>query len=283
MRPELAAVQPVILAGGAGRRLWPLSRPSRPKPFLRIAPGGYSLLQATILRVAGMRAPVIVGAAAHRDLILRDCGGVGVRPAHLLLEPAGRGTAPALAAAAHLHAETGDRLLLILPSDHRIDDREAFLRAVAAGVVHARDGAIVTLGVPATRAETRYGYIERGAPLPGGAARIESFVEKPPADRVRTFMRAGTHDWNSGIFLLRADVAWGALPPAVVVAAQDALGFAAEGQETICLAPGPWQACPAISIDHAIMERTTQGVVVPAAMGWHDVGTWPALIAGLWR
>lgn len=281
MRPELAEIQPVILAGGVGRRLWPLSRPSRPKPFLRIAPGGRSLLQATALRVAGMRAPVVVGAADHRDLILHDFAGIGVKPARVLLEPAGRGTAPALGAAAHICAHAGDPLLLVLPSDHRIDDNEAFLAAVAAGMAHADAGAIVTFGIPVKKAETRYGYIARGAALPGGAARIAGFVEKPPAAQARDLLRAGTHDWNSGIFLMRAQTALAALPPDVAAATKAAVNRAAVRQESVVLDSAAWRQCPSISIDCGIMERTDRGVVVPAAMGWRDVGTWPALLGSL--
>jgi mannose-1-phosphate guanylyltransferase/mannose-6-phosphate isomerase len=281
MLPELAEVQPVILAGGVGRRLWPLSRPSRPKPFLRIAPGGRSLLQATILRVAGMHAPMVVGAAAHRELILKDFEGLGIKPGRLLLEPAGRGTAPALGVAAHLCAHGADPLLLVLPSDHRIDDADAFLAAVAAGIPHARDGAIVTFGIPVKKAETRYGYIARGDALPGGAARITGFVEKPPAARARDFLRAGTHEWNSGIFLMRAGVALDALPEDVARATKAAVSKAAARQESVVLDAQAWAECPAISIDRGIMERTDRGVVVPVAMGWRDVGTWPSLLGAL--
>ncbi len=279
--PELAAVQPVILAGGVGRRLWPLSRASRPKPFLHIAPGGRSLLQATILRVAGMRAPMVVGAAAHRELILKDFEGLGMKPGRLLLEPAGRGTAPALGAAAHLCAHGADPLLLVLPSDHRIDDADAFMAAVAAGVAHARDGAIVTFGIPVKKAETRYGYIARGEKLPGGAARIAGFVEKPPAARARDFLRAGTHDWNSGIFLMRARVALDALPEDVMRATKAAVTRATARQESVVLDAQAWAECPMISIDNGVMERTDRGVVVPVAMGWRDVGTWPSLLGAV--
>ena len=281
MLPELAGVQPVILAGGAGRRLWPLSRPARPKPFLRIAPGGRSLLQATALRVAGMLPPLVVGAAVHRDMILDDLAGVGVKPGRLLLEPTGRGTAPALAAAAHLCAHTGDPLLLVLPSDHRIKDEAAFLAAVARGVPYARDGAIVTFGMMIRRAETRYGYIRRGAALAGGAAQIDGFVEKPDAARARNFLRDGRHDWNSGMFLLSARTALAVLPPAVTAAVQAAVSRAAARQESVVLDAGAWAECPSVSIDHGVMEHTDRGVVVPAAMGWTDVGTWPALLGTL--
>lgn len=283
--PVLAAVQPVILAGGAGRRLWPLSRPGRPKPFLRIAPGRLSLLQATALRVAGMLPPLVVGAAAHRGLILSDFDGIGTRPGRVLLEPAGRGTAPALAAAAHLcahgRAAGDDVLLLVLPSDHRIDDRAAFIAAVERGVPHARDGAIVTFGMTIRRAETRYGYIRMGTPLPGGAARIDGFVEKPDAARARAFRRGGQHVWNSGIFLLGARTALGAMPAAVAAAAQTAVARAAARQESVILDAAAWADCPLVSIDRGVMERTGLGVVIPAEMGWTDVGTWPALLGTL--
>lgn len=284
MSPELAAVQPVILAGGAGRRLWPLSRAARPKPFLRIAPGGRSLLQATAVRVVGMKAPLVVGAAAHRDLILNDLKEVGVKPGRLLLEPAGRGTAPALAAAAHLCARTDDAgLLLVLPSDHRIKDVAAFEAAVAQGISHARAGAIVTFGMAIRRPETRYGYIRRGAALDDRVCRIDAFVEKPDAGRAREFMRDGRHEWNSGMFLLSAATALAVLPPAVTAAVAQAVARAAARQESVVLDAEGWAASPLISIDKGVMEHTDRGVVVAADMGWTDVGTWPALLGTLWR
>jgi mannose-1-phosphate guanylyltransferase/mannose-6-phosphate isomerase len=256
----------------------------RPKPFLRIAPGMQSLLQATALRVAGMKAPLVVGAAAHRDLILHDLKEVGVKPGRLLLEPAGRGTAPALAAAAHLCAQGHeDTLLLVLPSDHRIDDKAAFLAAVERGTAQARDGAVVTFGMAILRAETRYGYIRRGMPLAGGAARIEAFVEKPDAARARAFMRDGQHEWNSGMFLLSAATALAVLPPVVTDAVKQAVSRAAARQESVVLDEAAWSACPSVSIDRGVMEHTDRGVVVPADIGWTDVGTWPALLGTLWR
>jgi mannose-1-phosphate guanylyltransferase/mannose-6-phosphate isomerase len=283
MQPDLSGIQPVILAGGAGRRLWPLSTAARPKPFLRLGGGGRSLLQATAARAAGMRPPVIVAAAAHRDLILADLAAAGAKPGRLLLEPAGRGTAPALAVAAHLCGHRDDPLLLVLPSDHRIDDHAAFVDAVARGAVHAAAGAIVTFGVRARRAETRYGYIRRGAALDDAAARIAGFVEKPPPARARDFLRDGDYLWNSGIFLMRARVALAALPAAVEAAAGHAVRRATARQESVILDPAAWADCPNISIDHAIMERTAAGIVVGVDMGWSDLGTWGALLGNMRR
>ena len=180
MQPDLPSIQPVILAGGAGRRLWPLSTPARPKPFLRLGGEGHTLLQATAARVRMMKPPVVVAGVAHRDMILRDLAAAGVKPGRLLMEPCGRGTGAALAAAAHLCGHAGDALLLVLPSDHYIADEEGLRAAVRAGIPHAADGAAVTFGMQAARAETRYGYIKSGVMLDGHAARIDSFVEKPP-------------------------------------------------------------------------------------------------------
>lgn len=289
MPPDLSRIQPVILAGGTGRRLWPLSTAARPKPFLRLGPGGQSLLQATAARVTAMRPPLVVGNVAHRDLILRDLTDAGLKPGRVLLEPQGRGTAPALAAAAHLCAHGDDPLLLVLPSDHHIADRAAFLEAVAHGAVHADSGAIVAFGIEARRAETRYGYIRAGQALDGRAARIAGFVEKPPAPQARDFLRGGGYFWNGGIFLLRARTALAALAgtqPALHDATAAAVRRAGVRQESVILDATALENCPAISIDHAVMEETDRGVVVGVAMGWSDLGTWPALLAhigGGWR
>lgn len=282
MLHDLAPIQSVILAGGVGRRLWPLSTPARPKPFLLLGPDGQSLLQATALRVTGMRAPLVVGNIAHRDRILRDLKAVDVKPGRLLLEPAGRGTAPALAVAAHLAGHREDPLLLVLPSDHFIDDADLFLDAVAAGVPYADAGAIVTFGITARSAATRYGYIRAGEALGSGAARIDGFVEKPAAARARDFLRAGGYYWNGGIFLLRARTALMALAaaqPALHQATALAVRQAIVRQESVVLDAAALTARPSISIDHAIMEGIDLGVVVRTLMGWSDLGTWPAVAA----
>jgi mannose-1-phosphate guanylyltransferase/mannose-6-phosphate isomerase len=240
------------------------------------------LLQATAARVTGMCAPMVVGNALHRDLILRDLAAINVRPARLLLEPVGRGTAPALAVAAHLCGHAGDSLLLVMPSDHRIDDSAALLHAVGQGVAHAEAGKIVTFGIRARRAETRYGYIRRGVMLDADAARIDGFVEKPPAARARDYLRDPDYFWNSGIFLLRAVTALAALPSDVLAPTGAAVRHAVARQESVFLNAAKLESCPSISIDRAIMERTAQGVVVGVDMGWSDLGTWPAVL-GNWR
>lgn len=283
MRPELSLIQPVILAGGAGRRLWPLSTPARPKPFLPLGGGGRTLLQATAARARMMKPPVVVAGAAHRAMILRDLERAGVTPGRLLLEPCGRGTGAALAAAAHLCGHAGDALLLVLPSDHYIADEDGLLDAVRAGIPHAADGAAVTFGMQAVRAETRYGYIKSGAGLDGRAARIDSFVEKPPAARARDFLRAGGYYWNSGIFLIGARAALAMLPAAVSDAAGQAVRRAQARQEAVLLDEESWRQSPGVSIDRGIMERTARGVVIPAAIGWADIGTWPALLGHVAR
>lgn len=283
MLSDLSLIQPVILAGGTGRRLWPLSTPARPKPFLRLPRTPQSLLQATLLRVEGARPPLIVANIAHRSLILQELQKAHIRPGRLLLEGQGRGTAPALGFAAHLAGHREDPLLLVMPSDHRIDDVAQFHAALRQGMPHAVAGKIVTFGIPPRRAASGFGYIKRGAPLDGAAAAIDAFVEKPPAARARAFLRDGSYLWNSGLFLLRAHTALASLPPALSAATGAALRRAAARQESVILDESSLAAVTPISIDRAIMEHTDKGVVIAVSMGWSDIGTWPAFLANIWR
>ena len=250
-------IRPVILSGGAGTRLWPLSRADRPKQFLALA-GEESLLKATARRAAAWGAPIVV-AGHEQALAVR----AEVPDARLVLEPCARGTAAAVALAA-LQAEPGE-LLLVMPSDHHIEDEDGFRAAVATAAPLAGDGWLVTFGIAPDRPETGYGYIKRGEALAAGAWRAERFAEKPDRATAEGWLAEGGWDWNAGIFLFGREALLDGLrkhAPAVLAAAE-----------------GDFASAPAASIDTALMEKADKVAVVPAAIGWSDIGSWEALLA----
>ncbi len=269
-------VTPVILCGGAGTRLWPLSRRGRPKQMLALA-GPDSLLRQTAARVGDrtlFAPPVVVAAAAQEQAVLDELGREGL--GRLLLEPCPRNTAPAIALAAL--AAGADDLLLVLPSDHLIRDRAAFEAAVRRGVPLARQGCLVTFGMAPDRPETGYGYIKRGAALGDGAYAVERFVEKPDLASAKGFLAQGGHDWNGGIFLMRAGRYLEALrrwAPDVLAAAEGAM----VGRDQAIVRPdaSAFTRSPAISIDYAVLEKDERVAVVPAELGWSDIGSFAAL------
>lgn len=276
-------ITPVILTGGAGERLWPLSKLDYPKQFVVFAPATRSLVQEAVLRAgdrAQFNAPLIVCNEAHRFIVSEQLRAIAVTDATLIAEPFARNTAPALALAAH-HAAPDDPLL-IMPSDHRIDDAAAFLAAVARGAKAADAGEIVTFGVSPTAPETGYGYITRGEALAGhdGAYRIDGFIEKPEREVAASLIAQRGAVINSGIFLLRASTALEALgthAPHVLTATRAAYNAATEAEGTLFPNAALFESSPAISIDYAIMEHTSRGVVVPVAMAWSDLGSFTAL------
>ena len=277
---------PVILAGGQGARLWPMSRPEHPKPLVRLT-GGLSLLQETVRRAAALPRtgrPIIVCNQAHHRPIAQQLEEVGARDCAFLLEPFGRSTAPAAAAAALTLDE--EALMLVLPADHLIDDEGAFAAAVRIGTSAAADGWLVTFGVAPDRPETGYGYIEEGGPLPGpagGVRRIASFREKPDLPTARRYLETGRHLWNSGIFLFRAGTYLEELRlfrPEIAARTEAALAAASPLPEDgggVLLDPDSFAGCPSESIDRAVMERTRRGAATPLAAGWSDAGSWDAL------
>lgn len=278
---------PVILSGGSGTRLWPLSRKLFPKQLMPLFGGDKSLLQTTAARaaaIAGAAPPVIVTNEAYRFMVAHQLSAMGRSDAAIILEPQARNTAPAVAVAA-LFALAGDREadLLILPADHFVGDTARFAAAVDEGRRLARDGAIVTFGVRPDKPETGYGYIQReAASLDGSttAHRVAAFIEKPDLDTARDYVASGDYAWNSGIFLARADT-WLAeldrFAPSIVDACRQALDAAVKDLDFLRLDAAAFAGCPSDSIDYAVMEKTDKAVVVPLDCGWSDVGSWAAL------
>lgn len=269
-------ITPVILCGGAGTRLWPLSRGDRPKQMLALT-GADSMLDQTIRRVAApdlFDPPLLVGAASQADMLAEALSDTG----KIILEPVARNTAPAIALAAlNVPAET---VLLVLPSDHAIGDEPGFDAAVCRGLPLAEQGWIVTFGMTPDRPETGYGYIKRGASLAEGLFAVERFVEKPDAATAAVYLAEGGYEWNGGIFLMRADALIEGLArhaPDILAAARASVeGQAIDGAR---LHPdaAAFAAAPSVAIDYALMEKAERVAVAPVSIGWSDIGSWEAL------
>lgn len=278
-------ITPVLLSGGAGTRLWPLSRALYPKQLYPLV-NERSLLQETASRVrdAGLfTPPIVISNDTHRFAIAEQLRAIDIAPQQLVLEPEGRNTAPAVAVAACLaQEENAKALLLVLPSDHLIRDPKRFFEAVAAGKAAAEKGSLVTFGIVPTAPETGYGYIERGAPLQEveGCFEVSRFVEKPDRPTAEKLLATKATYWNSGIFLFRADSfleELDRLQPKIGTAARKAVAGASLDFDFFRLEREAFAASPSISIDYAVMEHTPAAAVVPADMGWSDVGSWAAL------
>ena len=280
---------PVILSGGAGTRLWPLSRELYPKQLLRLV-AERTMLQETVARtegLPGLAPPIVVCNENHRFMVAEQLRELGTAPQAIVLEPQGRNTAPAAAIAALLVSggADADPVLLVLPADHVITDVPAFQAAVAVGRVAAESGSLVTFGVVPDRAETGYGYIRRDAG-PGPAFSVAKFVEKPDSATARGYVESGEYYWNSGMFMFRASAylaELGRYAPAMLAACRAALAAAGRDLDFLRLPAQEFASCPSDSIDYAVMEKTDRAVVVPLAAGWSDVGSWAALADALPR
>ncbi len=276
----MAQLQPVLLSGGSGTRLWPLSREAYPKQFLPLA-GDDTMVQATWRRVEALAdlAPIVVANEEHRFLVAEQLRQVGAPVPAILLEPVGRNTAPAIAAAA-LQAMAGgaDPLLLVLPSDHVVRDVAGFQRAVREASSAAEAGALVTFGIVPDAPETGFGYIQ--AEAGDGLRQVLRFVEKPDAATARSYLDAGGYYWNSGMFLFRASRYLEELArfrPDIVDAVRAAHAAARHDGDFVRLDKDAFSACPSDSIDYAVMEKTADAMVLPVDIGWNDVGSWSAL------
>jgi mannose-1-phosphate guanylyltransferase/mannose-6-phosphate isomerase len=278
-------IYPVILSGGAGTRLWPLSRAVLPKQLLPLV-SDKTMLQETALRVADwpeLMAPVVVCGNEHRFLVAEQMREIGVAPLGILLEPSGRNTAPAVAAAAHfLMRMDPQAVMLVLPADHVIEHRDAFAAAVARAAAMVEEGALATFGIVPTGPETGYGYIHRAGAVDGsdGCYQVDRFVEKPNRATAQEFLRDGGYYWNSGMFLFKAERYLAELAvfrPEIAAASEASVRLGYSDLDFCRLHEDSFNACPSDSIDYAVMERTAHAVVVPADIGWSDVGSWSAL------
>lgn len=273
----------MVLSGGSGTRLWPLSTPQLPKQFVPLFQGR-SLFELTLSRLAGLPGaggPTIVTGSRHVSLVERALAAFGVEGSRIIVEPVGRNTAPAAFAAAL--SAGGDDVLVIAPSDHLISDTEAFQQAVVASAELADEGAIVTFGIEPSRPETGYGYIELGDPQDDAAYRVHRFREKPDLDTATSMSSDGRHVWNSGMFVARADYLLEEARrhcPQVLEAVEASMPRA--GGQLIELGPSFREVEP-ISIDYAIMEKTSQALVLPIEVGWDDVGSYESLLAAIGR
>lgn len=279
MTKDSAKIVPVILSGGAGTRLWPMSTADCPKQFLALA-GQRTMFQDTVLRVVDAERfspPLIVANARHADLIDQQLHEIGVAAGGVILEPSARNTAPAIALAA---LEAAGRSMLVMPSDHVIADPGAFVDAVQRALPLVEQGWLATFGIAPDKPETGFGYIQIGASIGNGVHRVERFIEKPALEQATRMLADGGHAWNGGIFLFGADAFLAELErqePAIASAARAAMAKSVRSGGRI-LPDGPsFAAAPSNSIDYAVMEHAAQVAVVPVAMGWSDLGSWDAL------
>ncbi len=273
---------PVILSGGSGTRMWPLSRSHYPKQFLPLV-NEQTLLQETVTRLpANMNigAPMVICNEDHRFMVADQLRQIDIKAAAIILEPFGRNTAPAVAMAA-LSAKSPDDILLILPADHAIMNHEALKNAIADAASCAESGSLVTFGIVATKPETGYGYIQRGDSLANGKGfKVKNFVEKPDKSTAEQYIATGNYYWNSGMFAFKAGHFLDELEkfrPDILDACNLALKKAESDLDFCRLDKDSFDACPADSIDYAVMEKTADAVTIPLDAGWSDVGSWSSL------
>lgn len=282
----MSKITPVILSGGAGTRLWPLSNSEKPKQFLALT-GDTTMFQMTLQRCANrdkFTRPMIVGNAAHQHIVAAQLAELGINDAVMLLEPCARNTAPAIALSA-LACDDPETPLLVMPSDHVIGDVAAFHQAISAAMPSVQNGWLTTFGITPTAPETGYGYIQMGDEIGDGLNQVARFIEKPPLAAAQDMIAAGGHFWNGGIFLFRAKDYLAALEkfaPKMLDATNAAMAAAKQDSKIIMPDADCFAACPSDSIDYAVMENAASAAegkvaVVPVSMEWSDVGSWDAL------
>lgn len=277
-------IYPVVLSGGSGTRLWPLSRAALPKQLLALN-GARTMIQDTVLRAAvpSAQPPILLCSEGHRFLVAEQMQAIGVTPKSIVLEPFGRNTAPAAAIAALLVAsEDPEGVILLMPSDHVVADDEAFRAAVVQSAAAARQGRIVTFGIAPEGPETGYGYIQRGETISAGVDAVKRFAEKPDRATAQSYLASGEYYWNSGMFVFRADVMLAEMrrhEPGLVEACEAALASASRDLDFVRLDAAAFGKVKNVSIDYAVMEKTDKAAVVPCSMGWSDVGAWSSLWA----
>jgi len=275
-------ILPVIMAGGTGSRLWPLSRQLNPKQFLKLC-GESTLLQQTLLRLDGLHtaAPSIICNEDHRFMVAEQLRQLTVKNASILLEPVGRNTAPAIALAALNATRNGqDPVLLVLAADHFIADQSAFQQAVKEAEELALQDKLVTFGIVPTQPETGYGYIQRGSALPEQGYQVARFVEKPDSATAQGYLDSGDYYWNSGMFMFKASVYLQALQefrPDILDACKHAFEAGSQDLDFVRVDAAAFADCPDDSIDYAVMEKTRDAAVIPLDAGWSDIGSWSAL------
>jgi len=279
----LSKITPVILSGGSGTRLWPLSRKQYPKQYLPLV-GDNTMLQETILRLEGLdnlADPIIICNADHRFLVAEQCQQVSIKNPTILLEPVGRNTAPAIAAAALQSLKDSDgSMLLVLSADHVIQDVDAFHEAINIASQQVQSGKLATFGIVPTNANTGYGYIKSSKENINGAHKVEEFVEKPDLKTAQTYLKQGNYLWNSGMFMFKADVLIEELTihsSDIVNSVNNAINNATKDLDFIRLDKQAFESSPSDSIDYALMEKSDNVVVVPLDAQWNDIGAWPAL------
>lgn len=277
-------ITPVILCGGSGTRLWPLSRKSYPKQFVPLV-GEETLFQGSARRMTGVdyAAPLVITNSDFRFIVTEQLAAIGIDPGTILIEPEGRNTAPAvLAAAIYLDKHDPEAVMLVAPSDHVVPDRDAFQAAVARGLQAVENGRLVTFGIKPTHAETAYGYLELADSSKDEVVPLKRFVEKPNEARATEMVNAGTFLWNAGIFLFKAkDIieAFKAHAPSLLEPVTEAVNNGASDLGFLRLNAEPWAQTDDISIDYAVMEKAENLSVVPFNGGWSDLGGWDAV----WR
>ncbi|CAI1854433.1 Mannose-1-phosphate guanylyltransferase rfbM [Serratia fonticola] len=277
---------PVVMAGGTGSRLWPLSRESFPKQFLSIDKSGFSLLQQTLQRLDGLEgieiaAPLVICNEEHRFLVAEQLREIDQLATNIILEPVGRNTAPAVALAAHLAAEeNSDSILLVLAADHLIKKVNDFHTAIRNALEFASQNYLVTFGIIPESPETGYGYIKRGVRLSDDCFRVDAFVEKPCLDKAIEYLACGEYSWNSGMFMFKTEKLLAeleALSPEIYSVTRQCVTDSQRDMNFIRVDTSKFRVCPSDSIDYALMEKTQSAVVVPINVGWSDVGSWSSL------